>query len=172
MRGPSEEIALALAAQGVRSSIVRLPPSVHGEGDHGFVPALIAIAATKGVSASIGDGSNRWAAVHRLDAVRLFRLAIEEASAGTILHGVGDEGVPTREIAEAIGRHLRLPVVAVAAEDANDHFGWLGGAFSLDVPASSAQTRERTGWQPGQPGLIADLDEGHYFGAVAATAGA
>ncbi len=172
VRGPSEEVALALAAQDVRCSIVRLPPSVHGEGDHGFVPALIGLAKARGVSAFIGDGGNRWAAVHRLDAVGLFRLSLEQAPAGTILHGVGDEGVPTREIAELIGRHLQLPVVAVTAADANGHFGWLGGVFSLDVPASSAHTRERMGWQPGQPGLIADLDEGHYFGAVAATAGA
>jgi nucleoside-diphosphate-sugar epimerase len=152
----------------VRSSIVRLAPSVHGEGDDGFVPAVIDIARTKGVSAYIGDGSNRWPAVHRLDAAHLFRLALEAAPAGTVLHGVAEEGVPTREIAEVIGRHLDVPVVSIAHEDADDHFGWLAGFLATDVPASSALTREQMGWQPARPGLLADLHEGHYFHAIPA----
>jgi len=162
-RLPSEQTALSLGALGVRSSAVRLPPSVHGEGDHGFVATLIGIARNKGVSGYIGDGSNRWPAVHRLDAARLFRLALETAPAGSVLHAVGDGGVPTREIADVIGRHLDLPIVSISPKDTGEHFGWLGGFFALDVPASSALTRERVGWQPTHPGLIDDLDRGHYF---------
>jgi nucleoside-diphosphate-sugar epimerase len=162
-RIPSEEATLSLAARGVRSSVVRLPPSVHGEGDHGFVAMLIGTARTKGVSAYPGDGANRWPAVHRLDAVRLFRLALEAAPAGARLHGVGEEGVPVRDIADVIGQRLTLPVTAVSREDAVEHFGWLGAFFSMDVPASSALTQKLLGWQPVQPGLIADLEKGHYF---------
>ena len=162
----SEQAALALAARGVRSSVVRLSPSVHDEGDHGFVPALIDIARDKGVSGYIGDGSNRWPAVHRLDAARLFRLALETAPAGSVLHGAADEGVAVRVIAEVVGRHLDLPVVAIAPEDAGEHFGWLGGFLAADVPASSALTRELVGWQPTHPGLIDDLEAGHYFGVT------
>jgi nucleoside-diphosphate-sugar epimerase len=167
-RVESERIALALGERGVRVSILRPPPSVHGEGDHGFVPVLIDIARTSGVSAYVGDGSNHWPAVHRLDAARLYRLAVESAPAGTVLHAVGEEGVPTREIAEVIGRHLEVPVVSVDPDAASDHFGWIGAFYSLDVPASSALTRVRMGWQPEQPGLIADLDDGHYFQVAAA----
>ena len=156
----SEDAALALAARGVRSSVVRPAPSVHGEGDHGFVPALIGIARDTGVSAYVGDGANRWPAVHRLDAARLFRLAVESAPAGSILHAVAEEGVPTRDIAAVIGRHLDLPVATAERE----HFGWLGGFFGADIRASSALTRELVGWQPTHPGLIEDLDQGHYFG--------
>lgn len=159
----SEQTALALAAKGVRSSSVRLAPTVHGEGDHGFVATLVGIAREKGVSGYIGDGSNRWPGVHRLDAAQLFRLAIERAPAGSVLHGVADEGVPVRAIAEAIGRHLDLPMVAIAPEDAGDHFGWLGRFLAFDSPASSALTRELVRWQPTHPGLLADLDQGHYF---------
>jgi nucleoside-diphosphate-sugar epimerase len=155
----SEDAALSLAARGVRSSIVRPSPTVHGEGDHGFVAALIGIARDKGVSGYVGEGSNHWPAVHRLDAARLYRLALETAPAGSILHAVAEEGVPTREIAAVIGRHLGLPVVAVERE----HFGWLGGFFSADIRASSALTRELVGWEPTHPGLIEDLDQGHYF---------
>jgi nucleoside-diphosphate-sugar epimerase len=162
-RVASEDAVLALAARGVRSSVVRLPPSVHGAGDYGFVPRLIEVARSRGASAHVGDGSNRWPAVHRLDAAHLFCLAFEAAPAGSVLHGIGDEGVPTREIAEVIGRHLELPVVSLSAEAAGDHFGWLGAFFGADVPASSALTRELLGWNPVHPGLIADLDEGHYF---------
>ncbi len=159
----SEEVALALAARGVRASVVRLSPSVHGIGDHGFVPRLISIAREKGVSAFIGDGLNRWPAVHRLDAAHLYRLAIEKGTAGGSYHGVGDEGIPTREIAEVIGRRLNVPVVSKSSEEAADHFGWIARFFAMDGPASSAATQQRLGWRPVQPGLIADLNAGHYF---------
>ncbi|PXX11307.1 SDR family oxidoreductase [Mycolicibacterium moriokaense] len=159
----SEHAALAFTSRGVRVSVLRLPPSVHGEGDHGFVPRLIDIARKKDVAAYPGDGSNRWPAVHRFDAARLFRLALESAPAGARLHAIGDEGVPVRDIAGAIGRHLTLPVTGIALETALDHFGWLGGFFSLDVPASSTLTQEQMGWQPTQPGLLDDLEQGHYF---------
>jgi nucleoside-diphosphate-sugar epimerase len=159
----SEEAALPLAEQAVRVSVVRLPPTVHGPGDHGFVPLLIAVARAKGVAAYPGDGTNRWAAVHRLDAAQAFRLALESAPAGAVLHAIGEEGVRSRDIAEAFGRHLNVPVAAVAQEDAIDHFGWLGGLFALDIPASSARTRTAFGWQPTHAGLIDDLEQGHYF---------
>jgi nucleoside-diphosphate-sugar epimerase len=159
----SEQAALAIASRGVRVSILRLPPSVHGEGDHGFVPALIGIARQKGVSAYVGDGVNRWPAVHRLDAAHLYRLVLEEGSAGTTYHGVADEGVPIRNIAEVIGRRLNVPVVSKSHEDAAAHFGWITDFFTLDGPASSAQTRDGLQWRPVQPGLIADLDSDHYF---------
>jgi nucleoside-diphosphate-sugar epimerase len=159
----SEEAALALAARGVRPSVLRLPPSVHGIGDHGFVPRLISIAREKGVSAFIGDGLNRWPAVHRFDAAHLYRLVVEKRSDGARYHGVADEGVPTREIAEAIGRHLNVPVVSKSREEAADHFGWIAHFFGVDAPASSALTQEQLGWRPVQRGLIADLNAEHYF---------
>jgi nucleoside-diphosphate-sugar epimerase len=159
----SEEAALALSARGVRASVLRLPPSVHGNGDHGFVPRLISIAREKGVSAYIGNGLNRWPAVHRLDTARLYRLALEKSSAGARYHGVADEGVPTREIAEVIGRQLNVPVVSKSREEAEDHFGWIALFFAMDSPASSALTQERLGWHPTGPGLIADLNAKHYF---------
>ncbi len=162
-RMANAQMTLSLASRSVRSSVVRLSPTVHGEGDHGFVATLVGIARDKGVSGYIGDGSNRWSAVHRLDAARLFRLALEKAPAGSALHAVADEGVPIRDIAEVIGRHLDLPVVAISPEDAGAHFAWLAGFLAADSPASSALTRERMGWQPTHPGLIADLDQGHYF---------
>jgi nucleoside-diphosphate-sugar epimerase len=157
------ELALSLASRGVRSSVVRLAPSVHGDGDHGFVASLVGIARDQGVSGYIGDGSNRWTGVHRLDAAHLFCLALEQAPAGTTLHGVADQGVPIRAVAEVIGRQLDLPVVSVAPEDAAEHFGWLAGFLAADSPASSALTRELLGWQPTRPGLIEDLEQGHYF---------
>src|SRR6267154_1857321 len=159
----SEEAALALAARGVCASVLGLPPSVHGNGDHGFVPRLISIAREKGVSAFISDGLNRWPAVHRLDAAHLYRLALEKGSLGARYHGVADEGIPIREIAEVIGRHLNVPVVSKSREEAADHFGWIGHFFGIDAPASSALTQERLGWRPVQPGLIADLNAEHYF---------
>lgn len=159
----SEAVALALASQGVRSSVVRLPPSVHGEGEHGFVPMLISIARAKGVSAYPGEGLNRWPAVHRLDAARLFRLALESAPAGSRLHGVADEGVPVREIATVIGRRLGIPVFSVPIEKAGEHFGWFGSFFSIDNPASSALTQQLLGWHPTEPSLLADLDHDYYF---------
>jgi len=127
---------------------------------------LVDIARRTGVSAYVGDGSSRWPAVHRLDAARLFRLALEAAPAGSVLHGVADEGVPTREIAAVVGRHLDVLLTAIAPEDAGDHFGWLAAFFAADVPASSALTRARLGWAPEQPGLIADLEVGHAFAAA------
>jgi nucleoside-diphosphate-sugar epimerase len=159
----SEEMALALAARGVHASVLRLPPSVHGTGDHGFVPRLINIAREKGVSAFIGDGLNRWPAVHRLDAAHLYRLVLEKGSAGATYHGVADKGVKTREIAQAIGRGLNVPVVSKSSEEAANHFGWIARFFGIDGPASSAQTQDRLGWRPVQPGLIADLNAEHYF---------
>jgi nucleoside-diphosphate-sugar epimerase len=159
----SEEVALALAARGVRASVLRLPPSVHGNGDHGFVPRLISIAREKGVSAYIGNGVNRWPAVHRLDAAHLYRLALEKNSVGARYHGVADEGIPTCEIAEVIGRRLNAPVVSKSREEAADHFGWIAMFFAMDGPASSAQTQERLGWRPAVSGLIADLNAEHYF---------
>jgi nucleoside-diphosphate-sugar epimerase len=159
----SEDAATALVARGVRASVLRLPPSVHGNGDHGFVPRLISIAREKGVSAFIGDGLNRWPAVHRLDAAHLYRLVLEKGSAGATYHGVADEGVPTREIAKAIGRGLNLPVVSKSHEEATDHFGWIARFFGIDGPASSALSQERLGWRPVQPRLIADLNADHYF---------
>jgi nucleoside-diphosphate-sugar epimerase len=163
-RVPTEVAVMAMAERGVRASVVRLAPSVHGEGDkRGFVPSLISIARAKGVSGFVGDGSNRWPAVHRLDAARLFRLALEAAPAGSRLHGAGEEGVPFRDIAEAIGRQLNLPVVSISAAQARDHFGFLAAMVSIDNPTSSALTQERLGWSPDGPGLIADIEHGHYF---------
>jgi nucleoside-diphosphate-sugar epimerase len=162
----SESATFALAE--VRSSVVSLSPSVHGEGDkHGFIPRLINIARTKGVSAYMGDGSNRWPAIHRLDAAGLFRFALEKAPAGSRLYGRAEEGVPFRDIAGVIGKHLNLPVVSISREEADAHFGFLGALAALDIPSiipgSSLQTKELLGWRPVQPGLIADIDQGHYF---------
>jgi nucleoside-diphosphate-sugar epimerase len=167
-RQGTAELTLSLASRGVRSSVVRLPPTNHGDGDNGFLAFLVGIAREKGASGYIGDGSNRWPAVHRLDTARLFALAVEQAPAGSTLHAVAEEGVPIREIAEVIGRHLDVPVVSVSPEDAGEHFTWMAGFLSADSRASSTLTRELLGWEPSQPGLIADLEEGHYFLAAAA----
>ncbi|MBB4634190.1 SDR family oxidoreductase [Longimicrobium terrae] len=162
-RVASEEAVLAMAQRGVRGSVVRLPPSVHGAGDHAFIPALIEVARRTGVSAHVGDGANRWPAVHRLDAARLFRLALEKAEPGTRLHGVGEEGVALRDIARTIGEGLGVPVRSIRADEAQAHFGWLGGFASLDVPASSAITRRAVGWDPRGPDLLTDMRENGYF---------
>jgi nucleoside-diphosphate-sugar epimerase len=159
----SEKAVLEFTDRGVRAAVVRLPPSVHGEGDHGFVPRLIEVAREKGRSAYVGDGSNRWPAVHRLDAARAFRLAVESAPAGSILQATDDDGVPARAIAETIGKHLDLPVTSVVPEQSYEHFGWIGPLFSVDAPATSVRTRERLGWRPEHAGLLDDLDAGHYF---------
>ncbi len=162
------ELALSLADRGVRSSVVRLPPTNHGDGDNGFMAAIVATARDKGVSGYLGDGANRWPAVHRLDSAHLFRLALENAPPGSTLHAVADEGVPIRDVAEVIGRHLDVPLCSIPATDAAGHFTWLAGFIGLDAPASSTLTRELLGWQPTHPGLIDDLDKGHYFDKLTA----
>jgi nucleoside-diphosphate-sugar epimerase len=160
----SENATIALAERGVRSSVIRLSPLVHSTLDHhGFAHRLINIARQRGVSAYIGDGTNRWPGVHTLDAAHLYRLALEAAPAGTRLHGVADEGVPFRDIAAVIGRHLDLPVKSISAEQAYEHFGFLGLFGQLDNPTSSALTQKLLDWHPEGPGLIEDLGEGHYF---------
>jgi len=162
-RVPSELATLALADQRVRSSVIRLPPTVHGDGDKGFMPRIVDIAREKGVSAFVGDGANRWPAVHRSDAARLFRLALEKGEGGMRYHAIGDEGIAIRELAEAIGRKLDIPVVPKSPEDAAGHFGFLAMFLGLDAPASAALTRERLGWNPTGRGLLADLKDGCYF---------
>jgi nucleoside-diphosphate-sugar epimerase len=155
------QAALAASARGVRVSLIMLPRSVHGQGErHGFIPQLIAVARAKGVSGYIGDGASRWPAVHVKDAATLYRLAVEQAPAGTVLNAVGDEGVPVREIAEAIGRHLNLPAKSLPAEE---YEGILVPLLTRDQPASSTITQELLGWKPTHPGLIEDIEEGHYF---------
>jgi nucleoside-diphosphate-sugar epimerase len=159
----SEAAAVSFAHRGVRASVVRLPTSVHGAGDHGFAAQLIRTARDTGVSAYPGDGTNRWPAVHRLDAAVLYRLALESAPAGTQLHAVAEQGVSVRDIAEVIGRHTQLPVAAIAAEEAFAHFGLLGAILALDIPATSDLTQKQFDWQPTQTGLIDDLDGAHYY---------
>ncbi|WEO77083.1 SDR family oxidoreductase [Cryobacterium sp. SO2] len=170
-RGGSENLALEYAGSGVRAVGLRFAPTVHGAGDHGFMSTIVGIARATGVSGYVGDGANRWPAVHRLDAARLVRLALEEAPAGSVVHAVSEEGIATRDIAEVIGRHLDLPVVSVAPKDASAHFGWIGAFFGLDIPTSSRLTQERFGWTPTGPTLADDLEAGYYFGTVPAAAG-
>jgi nucleoside-diphosphate-sugar epimerase len=155
--------ALSLAQNGVRSSSVRFAPTVHGDGDHGFIATLVAIARAKGASGYVGHGDNRWSAVHRFDAAKLVRLTFEGAPAGTSVHAVAEQGIATREIAAAIGKGLNLPVISIAPSDADEHFGWMGRFFGADATASNSITRDLLGWEPTQLGLIADLDAGYYF---------
>jgi nucleoside-diphosphate-sugar epimerase len=154
---------LAMAERGVRSIVVRFALTVHGAADYALVSTLVGVAREKGVSAYVGDGANRWPAVHRSDAAHLVRLGIENAPAASVLHAVAEEGIPAREIAEAIGRGLDLPVTSVAPEDAADHFGWIGGFFAADAPASNAITRNLLGWEPAGPTLLEDLDSESYY---------
>jgi nucleoside-diphosphate-sugar epimerase len=162
------ETTLGFAAHGVRSSIMRLAPTVHGNGDNGFMATVVAIARATGVSGYIGDGRNRWPAIHRDDAAHLFRLALENAPAGTTLHATGEEGVALRDVAEVIGRHLNLPVVSIAPEDAPAHFTWLASFLALDSPASNVKTRELFHWTPTRPGLLEDLDGDWYYSKATA----
>jgi nucleoside-diphosphate-sugar epimerase len=170
-RIPSEEATLAMAATGVRASMVRLAPAVHGEDDaEGLIPRMIALARKKGSSAYVGDGSNRWPAVHKLDAARLFRLALENGEPGARYHAVAEEGVPVREIAEVIGRRLNVRVAGMSPKEANGHFSWMAPFVAADNPVSSDRTRELLGWQPTHATVIPDIDGPSYFGPAAAPA--
>jgi nucleoside-diphosphate-sugar epimerase len=162
-RGGSENLALTYVDRGVRVVSARFAPTVHGDRDHGFIAYIVAAARDKGVSAFVGDGGNRWSAVHRSDAARLVRLGLEQAPAGSRLHAVAEEGVPTKAIAEAIGRGLGLPVTSVASEDAVDHFGYIGSFFAMELSATSGRTRALLRWEPTGPTLIEDIDAGAYF---------
>lgn len=161
-RGGTENLALGLVDQGVHSVALRFAPTVHGARDHGFIARIVAVAREKGVSGYPGDGSHRWAAVHRSDAARLIALGLQKAPAGARLHAVGEEGVPTRQIAEAIGRALDLPVTSIAPEDVADHFGWIGAFFAMELAATSQATRDLLGWTPVGPTLVEDIAAGAY----------
>ncbi len=163
-RGATEEAAAAVARRGVRVAIMRLP-QVHDTRKQGLVSYAIQIARAKGVAAYVGDGQNRWPAAHLLDTARLYRLALEKGEAGAVYHAVAEEGVAAKDIAEAIGRGLKMPVVSLAPEAAAGHFGWLGAFIGMDLPASSAQTRQKLGWNPTGPGLLSDLGNMHYSAA-------
>jgi nucleoside-diphosphate-sugar epimerase len=162
-RVASELAADAVAARGAHVSVVRLPPSVHGDGDHGFVPTLIRLAREKRAAAYVGEGSNRWPAVHRVDAASLYRLVLEKGVAGGRYHGVGEQGVHFRDIAGVIGRRLHVPIVSKTSQEAAEHFGWFAHFAALDCPASSEKTQRALGWRPTNVGLIADLERGSYF---------
>jgi nucleoside-diphosphate-sugar epimerase len=162
-RGATEDLMHAMAFQGIRTSIIRLPPTVHGAGDHGFVSRIIQVARKKKESAYVGDGQNRWAAVHRLDVARLFRLALESGPAGGTYHGVAEEGIPFGEIARLIGRRLNFPVISKSPAEAVKQFSFLSSFVSADNPVSSKLTQERLGWRATQPGLLTDLEQAGYF---------
>lgn len=161
-RGGSENLALGFVPQGVHTVSVRFAPTVHGARDHGFIALIAAVAREKGVSGYPGDGTNRWAAVHRSDAGRLVALGLEKAPAGARLHAVAEEGVPTRRIAEALGRAMDLPVASIAPESVQDHFGWIGGFFAMEMTARSTATQQLLGWTPSGPTLVADIEDGAY----------
>ena len=163
VRAATALLALSLRGIGVRSSVLRFPPTVHGDGDHGFIATLVGLARQRGVAGYIGDGANRWPAVHRSDAARLARLAVESAPAGSVLHAVGDEGVAFRDIAEAMGRGLGIPAQSTAPADHAAQFGFLAGFVGLDSPATAGITRELLGWEPTGPTLLEDLQQGHYY---------
>ena len=164
-RGGAENLAFDFVGQGVRSVALRFSPTVHGQRDHGFIARIAQIAREKGVSGYPGEGTNHWAAVHRSDAARLVALALAKAPAGTRVHAVGEEGVPSRAVAEAIGAALRLPVTSVAPDDVADHFGWIGTFFGMELSATSAATRELLGWTPTGPTLLEDIAAGAYGAA-------
>lgn len=167
-RRATERFVLDLAAAGVRSSAVRLPPTVHGDGDHGFIAIYVADARARGQAAYVADGTNRWSAAHRSDAARAFCLALEQATPGTVVHAVAEEGVPFGRIAEVTGRHLGVPTASISPEEAQERLGFVGTFMGLDVIATSERTRARFGWQPTGPTLLEDLEAGHYFAARAA----
>ncbi|MCA1192815.1 MULTISPECIES: SDR family oxidoreductase [unclassified Saccharopolyspora] len=163
-RGGSENLALSYVDRGVRAVALRFAPTVHGAGDPGFTAQLVKVAKERGVAGYIGDGANRWAAVHRSDAARLTRLALDGAPAGTRVHAVAEEGLLARDIAAAIGDHLGLPTASIDPRDAAEHFGWIGGFFGVDAAGANARTRQLLGWAPTGPGLIADIAAGGYSG--------
>lgn len=160
---PRVSESTALSLPGVRAAVVRLPPTTHGEGDHGFVPRLIAIAREKGAAAYISQGMNRWPAAHRVDAARIYRLALEQGATAPRYHAIAEEGIPFKTIAEVIGKRLGLPVVSKSQDEAAGHFGWFAQFAGVDVPTSSAKTRAALGWAPKEKGLIEDLDQPYYF---------
>ncbi len=157
-RGETEALVREAAGRGLKTAVIRLPPITHDSGGGGFLPPLVTVAREKGVAAYIGDGANRWPAGHRLDAAHLYRLALEKGEPGAAYHAVGDEGLPSREIAGAIGKRLGLPTASISAEDAVNHFGWIGMFAGIDMPASSHLTQQRLGWRPTHEGLIEDID--------------